>query len=156
MTKWLGEWVFNFHIWDGIIAYILIFLHPLLLVFFNHFAGVGWDPYAVFINACLLCKTPMEYYYTLGMIAFWLLTLTVFMGIYRNYNLWFKRNWRKFHVFNYVVFLVVGLHGFLIGTDFKVQPFYSFAILASLTVTGIIIFVEIPRLYRNYISWLHS
>jgi DMSO/TMAO reductase YedYZ heme-binding membrane subunit len=67
-----------------------------------------------------------------------------------------RLNWRKLHVLNYLVFLIVGLHGFLVGTDFKVQPYYSFAIVAYAIVAGIVLLIEVPRLYRNYMSWLRS
>ncbi|MCX6704613.1 MAG: hypothetical protein NTZ07_04195 [Candidatus Woesebacteria bacterium] len=50
--------------------------------------------------------------------------------------------------------MLVGLHGFLIGTDFRVQPFYSFAIIAYAIVVDVVAFIEIPRLYKNYINWI--
>ena len=52
--------------------------------------------------------------------------------------------------------MVVGLHGFLAGTDFKIQPYFSFAIIAYTVVAGVVLFVEIPRLYKNYINWIRS
>ena len=152
----LGTWVFKFHFFEGGLIYTLALAHPLSLVLFNHFTGIGWDPYRVFINACLLCQSQLEYYYTLGMLSFWLLTVAVFAGIFRASTPWLKANWRKLHVINYVVFLIIGLHGFLIGTDFRIQPFYLFAILAYVLVAGIIIFVEIPRLHKNFRNWLRS
>ena len=156
LTKKLGGWVFRFHVIEGAIVYFLVFLHPLFLIIFNHFIGAGWDPYRVFINACLLCQTPLEYYYTLGIVSFWLLTIAVFAGLFRHANPWLKANWRKLHVLNYVVFLIVGAHGFLIGTDFRTQPFYTFAIMAYAVVVGMVVFIELPRLYKNYRSWLKS
>jgi len=153
-TKRLGGWVFNYHVIEGVTIYTIAFLHALSFMVFNHFIGSGWNPYFVFIDICLLCQTPIDYYYTLGRISFWLLSITVFAGIFRNATPWLKKNWRKLHVINYAVFLIVGAHGFLIGTDFRVQPFYSFAIIAYAIVTGVIVFIEIPRLYKNYINWV--
>ena len=34
--------------------------------------------------------------------------------------------------------------------------FYSFAVVAYALVAGVVIFVEIPRLYKNYRNWLKS
>jgi hypothetical protein len=59
-------------------------------------------------------------------------------------------------VINYLVFLTIGVHGFLIGLDFKAQPFFLFAITAYLTVVGILVFIEMPRLYKNYKNWLRG
>lgn len=156
LTEKLGGWIFKFHVVEGAVIYSLAFLHPLFFMIFNHFIGSGWNPYLVFIDVCLLCNKPIDYYYTLGRISFWLLTITVLAAEFRMATPWLKVNWRKLHLLNYAIFLLVGLHGFLIGTDFKIQPFYSFAIVAYAIVVGIVVFVEIPRLYRNYQNWIRS
>jgi predicted ferric reductase len=154
LTEKLGGWVFKFHVFEGVVIYSLAFLHPLFFMIFNHFIGSGWNPYLVFIDVCLLCQTRIDYYYTLGRISFWLLTITVFAGLFRKATPWLKVNWRKLHVINYAIFLIAGAHGFLIGTDFQCQPFYSFAIIAYAVVVGVVIFIEIPRLYKNFKRWL--
>jgi len=156
LTEKLGAWVFSFHIFEGILIYTLALLHPLIFMAYNHFIGQGWNPYAVFINVCLLCQTATGYYYTLGMISFWLLTVTVFAGFFRASSPWMRLNWRKLHVFNYVVFLIAGLHGFLIGTDFKVQPFFTIGLIMYAVILGVVIFKEIPILFRNFLVWVRS
>ncbi len=152
----LGGWIFRFHVIEGIIIYFLALIHPLLFMIFNHFTGSGWNPFFVFTDVCLLCNKPIDYYYTLGRISFWLLTITVSAAIFRKANFWMKANWRKFHVLNYLVFLLVGMHGFLIGRDFRIQPFFSFAIVAYAIVVGVVVFIELPRLYKNYRNWIRS
>jgi len=154
LTKIFGSWIFKFHVAEGIAAYTLVFLHPLIFMLFNYYTGLGWDPYAVFVNICLLCKTPLDYYYTLGRISFWLVTLAVGAAYFRNKNSWFEANWRKFHVLNYIAFLVIGAHGFLIGTDFVRQPFFTFAAVAYATFLCIVIFIEASRFYKNFNFWL--
>jgi predicted ferric reductase len=156
LVEKFGGWVFKFHLFEGIIIYSLALLHPIALMFFNHYIGIGWDPYRVFINACFICQAPTEFYYTLGIVSFWLLTMTVLAADFRAATPWFRVNWRKLHVFNYVVFLLVGLHGFLLGTDFQVQPFYTFAIIAYAIVVGVVIFIELPRLYKNFRKWIQT
>ncbi len=159
MSVWIkkiGGWIFKFHLFEVGLVYTLALAHPLFLILFNHFVGIGWDPYRVFINVCLLCQTPLLYYYTLGMISFWLLTLAVFGGLFRSASPWLKTHWRKLHILNYIVFLIVGLHGFLIGTDFRYQPFYSFALVAYALVAGVVIFIELPRLCENFRNWLRN
>lgn len=156
LQKKVGDWIFNYHVIEGKIIYSLALLHPLTFMVFNHFIGSGWNPYFVFIDACLLCKTPIDYYQTLGRISFWLLSITVFAGLYRKVNPWMKANWRKLHVMNYVIFFIVGAHGFFIGTDFRSQPFYTFAVIAYAIVVGVVVFIELPRLYKNYRAWIKS
>jgi len=155
-AKKFGGWVYKFHFGEGIVTYTLIFLHLLFFMVFNHFTGHGWDPYAVFINVCVLCNLPINFYYTLGMVSFWLLTIAVFAAIFRKSNPWVTSNWRKFHIINYVVFLIVGAHAFLIGTDFSKKPFIYFALPAYAIVVGIVLFIETPRLYKNFMGWLNN
>ena len=159
MTKFtnkLGEWIFNYHVIEGLTIYTIAFLHALSFMVFNRFTGSGWNPYFVFVDICLLCQTPIDYYYTLGRISFWLLTVTVFAAIFRKTNPWMRENWRKLHVINYAVFLIVGAHGFFIGTDFRSLPFYLYAIVSYAIVTGVVMFIELPRLYKNYMAWITS
>jgi predicted ferric reductase len=156
LTNKLGGWLFNFHVFEGKLIYFLAFLHPVFFVLFNYYVGAKLDPYAAFINVCVLCKYPIDYYYTLGRISFWLLTVAVFAAVFRNSTVWLKKNWRNLHVINYVVFLLVGAHGFLLGTDFRIMPFYGFAVLAYMVIAGIVIFIGIPRLYRNFRVWVQE
>jgi len=156
IKKKLGGWVFNFHVTEGIVIYVLAVFHPLAFMAFNHFIGGTWNPYAAFINVCLLCNATTDFYNTLGIISFWLLTTVAIIAIFRHYNSWFKANWRKFHLLNYLIFLIAGLHAFLLGTDFSHKPFVYFAVPAYAIVVGIVLFIELPRFYRNFTAWVRS
>jgi predicted ferric reductase len=156
ISKIFGAWVFRPHILIGLKTYLLVLLHPISVLFFRFFSGQKLDPYAVFVNACLLCQNKYQYFLTIGIISFWLLTLAIIMAILRKANPWFKTNWKKFHYLNYIVFLAIGAHGFLLGTDFRVQPFYGFAILAYSIVVGIVIFIELPQIYKSFRSWIEN
>lgn len=156
ISEKLGGWVFNFHVFEGILAYLLAFLHPIFFLLSNYFSGGRFDPYVAFINVCLICRTPTDYYQTIGRISFWLLSIAFFAALFRKTIPWLKTNWRKFHVLNYLVFLLVGAHGFLIGTDFRSRPFFTFAILAYLIVLSMVTFIELPRLYKNFRNWVRN
>jgi cytochrome b561 len=156
ISRKFGKWIFNFHVFEGILVYILAFLHPISYLLTVYFAGAGFDPYMVFVNACIICKSPNDYFLTLGRVSFWLLSISVSAALFRKATPWLKANWRKFHVLNYFIFLMVGLHGFLLGSDFRVQPFFTFAIVAYAIILGVIVFIEIPRLYKNFRNWLRS
>lgn len=151
-----GGWVFNFHQLQGKFVYLLALIHPIFFIILNHFVKSGFDPYAAFINICMICSTKRELYISFGRIGFWLLTITVFAAIFRSSNTWLKTNWRKLHVVNYIIFLIIGAHGFLVGSDFTTQPFYGFAILAYAIIVGIIVFIELPRLYKSFRGWVRS
>jgi hypothetical protein len=156
LTKKIGGWIFKFYIAEEILIFALVFLHPLMFMLVNHFAAGGWDPYSAFINACFLCQTPTGYYLTLGIVSLWTVAFAIFAAFFAYVDGWFKKNRRKLHVLNYAVFLLIGVHAFFLGLDFKVQPFYSFAILAYVFIAGRTIFVEIPGLYKNFRNWIKN
>jgi len=157
MQKWtdkLGGWVFKFHVIQGTMIYALVFLHPVFFMLFNFFAGRGIDPFYVFTQVCVFCKSP-ELYYSLGRVSFWLINIAFFAGLFRTTTPYMRANWRKFHIINYLVFLLVGIHGFFSGTDFRIKPFFTFAIIACLIVVYTII-RKLPSLVSFLKNWLRS
>ncbi|HJX58926.1 hypothetical protein A2V61_01360 [Candidatus Woesebacteria bacterium RBG_19FT_COMBO_47_8] len=140
MQKWiekLGAWVFKWHLTEGAVAYSLILLHPLALLVFNYIARHVIDPFYVFTDFCLMCKTRPEFFYTLGRLSFWLVSAAVLAAKLRTLP-WWRENWRKFHILNYAVFLLVAVHSFFIGSDSRSFPFVIFYIFSVPAVLYII------------------
>ncbi|OGM58039.1 hypothetical protein A3A50_02140 [Candidatus Woesebacteria bacterium RIFCSPLOWO2_01_FULL_38_20] len=139
MNKWiekLGGWIFRFHLNEGALAYLIILSHPLLLVLYNFKAKGLVDPFYVFTDFCLLCKDKTEYFHTLGRVSFWMVTVAVAAAKFRTHPL-LQRHWRKFHILNYIVFLLVSVHGFLVGSDFRTPPFgYLFPLMIIAATTA--------------------
>ena len=153
LVEKLGGWVFKFHVIEGIFIYVLVFLHPIFFMLFNYFTGHGLNPFYVFTDICVLCDRKIDLYYTLGRVSFWLINVTVLAGLFRAATPFMRLHWRKFHIFNYLVFLIVGIHGLLLGTDFSRMPFFAFAILAYLIVIWTII-RKLPLLFEYFKNWL--
>jgi predicted ferric reductase len=145
----LGGWVFNFHVFQGRLIFLLIVLHPLIYVFYRYFAGMKPDALGTFLDVCVLCKNNVEFYFSFGRIAFWLVNIGVLAAVFRAANPFMRVHWRKFHILNYLAFLFTGIHGYFLGTDFSAMPFFAFGILASLIIVGIII-TRLPTLIREF------
>lgn len=152
----LGPWIFNFHVAEGIATYIIILLHPVIYGISNYLLGHSIDPIGVFLGFCILCKPKIELYYTFGRVAFWLLTIAVLAARIRESTPWLRKNWRSLHILNYLVFLLVAIHGFLVGTDYTAIPFFIFAVPATVFTLYIVIFKKLPELYKNYMRWIRS
>lgn len=150
----LGNWVSKFHAFNGILVYLLALFHTFSYVLINYFSGHGMDPYVAFINVCLICKYPVNYYLTIGRVSFWILTGGVFVAIFRRYSSWFNKNWRNLHIVNYIVFILVVAHGFLLGTDFKTIPFFAVAVIETILVLLILILNKIPKFYKSFKEWM--
>jgi predicted ferric reductase len=116
LSKIFGSWIHKFHIFQGIVAYAFVLAHPLLFVIFNFKTRGTIDPFYVFTDFCLLCPRPFELYYTFGRIAFWLISLAILAAILRS-EVWWRKNWRKFHMLNYFVFFLIAIHAWFSGTD---------------------------------------
>lgn len=156
LSKMFGVWIYKFHIIEGIIAYILVFLHPIFYLLSLKFSGHGFDPYIAFINACLLCKTPYDYFLTIGRISFWLLTIGVFAAIFRKTSNWLTKHWKNLHLVNYLVFLAVAIHGFFIGSDFRSIILILLTIAETLIVLGILVFIQFPKWLKDFKAWINS
>lgn len=116
--------IFRFHVVEGIVAYSLMILHPIL----GSLNGVSLLP--VFVRYELL--------YNLGRFAFVLFTLAVFAALLRTQP-FLTRHWRKFHILNYVAFYLIAIHSYFVGSDTKSLPFVIFWWMAVVVITLLII-----------------
>ena len=154
ITEKLGAFIYDLHISQGVVIYITILLHPLLLVVYKYMSGKGLDPIYVFAQICLICQNKGELYYTFGRVAFWLINITVFVGLLRTLNPFLRANWKKVHVLNYIVFFAVGVHGYFVGSDFSLKPFLYFVIFSTAVVFYILITRKIPEFIEETKKWL--
>ncbi len=139
LSSKFGNWIFKVHEVQGPFIYLLALVHPLFLLVFNFKVFHILDPFYIYTQVCLLCKNKTELLYTFGRLAIWLLTISVFAAIFRNSDAWLKKNWRKFHILNYVVFFLVAIHGYFLGGDFKIFPLNYFFYVSVVTVFSTIV-----------------
>ncbi len=134
LTDKLGGWVFGFHIFNGKLLYFLVLLHPAMyMAYLFKIKGV-LDPFYVYTDLCVLCKGNLEHFYNFGRIALWLITAGIVAVIFRGSDPFLKKNWRKFHLLNYLAFFLVAIHLRGVGTDAVVMPFYAFYWFSLLSV----------------------
>lgn len=128
MGRWLqvlGAKAFRWHTTEGIATYLIILSHPFAQVLLDFKAGG-------FLASLLTLFPGKDLNLNLGKVALLLLTLGVIAGYFRTRPL-FRRNWRKFHVVNYIAFLFIALHSRNLGTDARTPPFvwiYWIAVIA--------------------------
>lgn len=122
LSKIFGSWINKFHTFQGIVAYTFVLAHPFLFLFYNFKTKGSFDPFYVFTDVCLLCPRPYELYWSFGRIAFWLISFAILAVIVRS-EPWWKKNWRKIHIFNYFVFFLIAAHAWFSGTDIVTTSF---------------------------------
>ena len=135
LTEKLGEWVFNFHLFNGKLLYTLILLHPALYMLYLFKIKGVLDPFYIYSDLCVLCKGNLEHFYNFGRVAFWLITAGIIAAVFRGADPFMKKNWRKFHILNYFAFFLIVVHSKALGTDVAVAPFNWIFWIGIVTVT---------------------
>lgn len=102
---------FRFHIWQGLLAILVIFFHPL---FFFHSLSPSFPPNP--IELLQLVDPSMLPYVLLGETAFYLLLASVAAALLRRWQP-IVRFWRYIHMINYIVFFLALVHSWNIGSD---------------------------------------
>ena len=114
-----GMKILKFHIIEGFIAYLIILSHPIFYFIYNlqtlSFTNSLLSILPNFANS-------WEIYIDIGELGIIFLTIGVMAGIFRTYPL-ISKHWRLFHKLNYIVFTLIIIHSFPLGTDTKSTPF---------------------------------
>jgi len=129
-----GGWIFNFHLFNGAIFYTLVLAHPAMYMMYLYKIKGVLDPFYVYTDLCVLCKGNLEHFYNFGRIALWLITAGIIAVIFRGSGTFMKKNWRKFHILNYLAFFLVAIHLRKVGTDALAMPFSAFYWVSLLSV----------------------
>ena len=123
----------RFHIWEGVVAIIIVLLHPTILGIAQVLRkGVGWN-----LLSIDFVEPRYTIYIILGEIALILFLTAAAAAILRNHTLLVK-NWRKIHVLQYAVFILITLHSLSVGSHTQTGTlrllwyFYAITFLAAL------------------------
>lgn len=118
LRRLFGSLALTLHIIEGIFAIVFATLHPLLLGLAYYVATkdlIIWNSFANYLPAS------NQIYGYLGLIAWILLVCTVITALLRK-RPWFINKWRYIHFLNYIVFVLVFLHSYNIGSDVRSEP----------------------------------
>lgn len=145
----LGEKALKIHIVNGILTYLFILLHPLLMVLMMYVGYSKLDPFYVFVDICVLCDGIYEYYINFGRLAFLFTTIAVFAGLFRGVNMWMRKNWRKLHILNYFAFYFVSIHSYNIGSDSS-DPLFTYIFWTAQIVVLVSVVKKLKEVFKNW------
>lgn len=149
LTEKLGEWVFNFHLFNGKLLYTLILLHPAFYMLYLFKIKGVLDPFYIYSDLCVLCKGNLEHFYNFGRVAFWLITAGIIAAVFRASDPFLKKNWRKFHILNYFAFFLIAIHSKVLGTDISTTPFKWIYLFGIVTVSLSLVVKYILPLFKG-------
>lgn len=150
ITEKLGGWFYNFHIIQGIIAYSLIVLHPLIYLAFLTIAKNSFDPFYIFIDICISCQTKSELYISLGRIALYLVTIAVIIARFRVIPA-LRKYWRIGHTINYPVFYLVAIHAKKIGSNMGTGLFFAIFVIC-VSLVSIVLLLRIKHFFKDFLK----
>jgi len=145
----LGKWVFNFHLFNGGLVYLLILLHPAFYMLFLFKIKGVLDPFYIYSGLCVLCTGNLEHFINFGRVALWLITAGIIAAVFRASDQFLKKNWRKFHLLNYFAFFLIAVHAKVLGTDVSITPFKWIYLFGVTTVVFSLIVKYIRPLFRG-------
>ncbi len=128
-----GGGVYKLHFVNGIITYLLIFLHPFLFFILLFVSRKVLDPFFVYSDFCLMCETKNDLYLSLGRFAFWFISAGFLAAVLRNRD-WWRKNWKYLHVLNYLAFFFVAFHAWKLGSNIHSLLYLPVYILGVLIV----------------------
>ncbi len=114
----------RFHRVEGPFALLFALLHPFLLIL-----AIGLTRYV----AKDFVAPNLKPYILLGQIQLALLVTTAGTALLRRQR-WFARVWRRLHYLNYVVFSLVWVHSWFLGSDVQSTPLRWFWLLTLASV----------------------
>lgn len=131
--------ILNFHIWQGIAAFILAHLHPLFFAISLGFKRI----------------LTMGGYVVWGRVALLLIVVSVAAGLLRTLP-WMQKHWRWVHRLNYLIFALIYWHSWSLGDDVKEFPMLILYLVSPLVViTGLIYKLIYPKI-RVWQLAMHS
>ena len=151
LSKWeqiIGAKAYKIHTTLGLMSYGFILIHPFLnsLLTFqitNSFGAVLAD---IFVEA----KSKNGVLLVFGRIALILLTIGVTAGYFRT-KPFFRKNWKIFHILNYLAFILVAIHSKGLGSDINSFPYNYLYWIFVICVFITLVYKLIP-IIRGYFN----
>jgi DMSO/TMAO reductase YedYZ heme-binding membrane subunit len=132
LSRLYGQNWLPFHRLQGLLALLLAVLHPLIL----YVAFVVWTGSFNWFEA-VLSYTPQVTWVWLGETALLLMALTITTALLMR-RPWLRRKWHWIHLLNYVVFGLVWVHSFLLGSEAHtfpmswLYPFFGITVIVAM------------------------
>jgi sulfoxide reductase heme-binding subunit YedZ len=140
------NWLY-FHRWQGIFALLLAFLHPPVLWLGYYLQSGSLSPVGALER---YVGEPMMLFGLFGVAASILLLITVSSALLMRQPR-MRRSWRWIHLLNYVTFLLVFIHAYVLGTESVVMPMNLLYPFVGLTFLAALAYrrVYVPAIGRD-------
>ncbi|MGM0771325.1 MAG: ferric reductase [Halobacteriota archaeon] len=132
MMKIFGKGFINVHHLLARIGMSLMFIHPIAFAFEE-------KSISVFLPVFYPLKDFLE---LAGRPAFYLIIIAVLAGVYRKHII---KKWKNFHYLNYLAFIMIFIHAWLIGTDLEYLIMKILWIAMALIVVGVFVHKHMIR-----------
>lgn len=150
LARIFGAQIIRWHRIQGVFALVFATIHPLL--FYTAFL-LGSSSASLFSALPNYLGEGLLIYGLMGIIAWTLMVTTVITALLRN-RPWMVKYWHYIHLLNYLVFILVFVHSYNIGSDVRLQPLQTLYTFFAITFTASLVYRVGYR--RIYINWIKS
>ncbi len=103
--------------------YLFVLVQPFLIILARFVFNSDLDPFYMFTDLCVLCGNRAEFTVNFLRIAFYSVTIAVFVPLIKNYDKFLKKYWKYSEVFYYVGFYALSIYVFNSGPLIKTNLF---------------------------------
>lgn len=118
--------------------YLFVLVQPFLIILARYIFNSDLDPFYMFTDLCVLCGNRTEFTVNFLRIAFYSVTIAVFVPLIKNYDNFLKKYWKYSEMFFFVGFYALSIYVFnsspLIKSNLFLLYFWG---LQVVTVWGI-------------------
>ena len=118
--------------------YLFVLVQPFLIILARYIFNSDLDPFYMFTDLCVLCGNKAEFTINFLRIAFYAVSIAVFVPLIKNYDNFLKKYWKYSEVFYYVGFYALSIYVFNSSPLIKSNLFlFYFCGLQAVIVWGI-------------------
>ncbi len=92
--------------------YLFVLIQPFLIILARYIFNSDLDPFYMFTDLCVLCGNKAEFTVNFLRIAFYSVSVAVFVPLIKNYDKFLKKYWKYSEVFYYVGFYALSIYVF--------------------------------------------
>jgi hypothetical protein len=92
--------------------YLFVLIQPFLIILARYIFNSDLDPFYMFTDMCVLCGNRVEYTVNFLRIAFYAVSVAVFVPLIKNYDNFLKKYWKYSVLFFFVGFYALSIYVF--------------------------------------------
>jgi hypothetical protein len=138
--------------WVNVLEYItflILFVHPALLVMHKYLYVSDLDPFYYFVDACVMCPDRREHLINFGRISLYLFSISTFLYLFKKQHYLIEKLLKYKILFVYLAFYLTSIHISNLTYTIANNPIYKLLLLASQIVVTLRLIFDLREFFIN-------